>query len=718
MADRQWVNLKASTEGAKLLAERLGKSVLLCKLLISRGIKSIREVEAFLNPMLENMHDPFLLKEMDVAADRILKALELKEKIIIYGDYDVDGITGTSVLYDFLAGRGAVIDYYIPDRLCEGYGLSIESLEKIAGGKPGLIITVDCGITAVEEVEYINRQGIDIVITDHHECGEILPDACAVVNPHRHDCEYPFKELAGVGVVYKLIQALCAKIGLGNFHKKYLDLTALGTIADVVPLTGENRIIAKHGIERIAVSDNIGLKVLIECSGLSGKPVSSENIGFILAPRINAAGRLGDAGRGVELFITKNSDKARAIAAELDEENYRRQKTQSVIYEKVEEIIKSETDLEKEIVIVASGRDWHPGVIGIVASKVTEKYHRPCILICDEEGIGRGSGRSIEGFNIFEALKHCEEVLIRYGGHELAAGLSIEMDNLDAFKRMINSYAKNNLDNVFLTPRLGIDAVLSSDDISIESVRELDMLAPFGVGNPRPVFAYRGLRLKEIRKVGQDRHLKITVQDGLFLADGIGFNMGEEACCYSPGDSLDAAFCLEINTWNSVQKVQMNLKDIKPGGNLNEFKEFLLDLDRYIESEGLNGYNSNNRLLERLNAACESSLENIIKKIVPERDELGAVYKKIKSMLSEGTLRIADINAFAKQISISCGTGINFFKVKRGIEIFEELGVLKKTKTKGQGLLIELPDLRKAKLEDSSVYRNLQALKSRAFSEK
>jgi hypothetical protein len=292
------------------------------------------------------------------------------------------------------------------------------------------------------------------------------------------------------------------------------------------------------------------------------------------------------------------------------------------------------------------------------------------------------------------------------------------MDNLDAFKRMINSYAKNNLDNVFLTPRLGIDAVLSSDDISIESVRELDMLAPFGVGNPRPVFAYRGLRLKEIRKVGQDRHLKITVQDGLFLADGIGFNMGEEACCYSPGDSLDAAFCLEINTWNSVQKVQMNLKDIKPGGNLNEFKEFLLDLDRYIESEGLNGYNSNNRLLERLNAACESSLENIIKKIVPERDELGAVYKKIKSMLSEGTLRIADINAFAKQISISCGTGINFFKVKRGIEIFEELGVLKKTKTKGQGLLIELPDLRKAKLEDSSVYRNLQALKSRAFSEK
>jgi len=715
MADRQWVDLKPSTEEARLLAEKLGKSVLLCKLLVARGIKDAREAEAFINPMLENMHDPFLLKDMDTAAERILKALKLKEKIVIYGDYDVDGVTGTSVLYDFLAGQGAAVDYYIPDRLCEGYGLSVESLEKIAGGRPGLIITVDCGITAVEETEYIKAQGIDIVITDHHECGEVLPDACAVINPHRHDCGYPFKELAGVGVVYKLVQALCARMGLGDFHKKYLDLAALGTIADVVPLTGENRIIAKHGIEKIAVTENKGLKALIECSGLSGRTLSSENVGFILAPRINAAGRLGDAGRGVRLFITKNMDEARKIAAELDEENYRRQQTQAVIYEKVEEIIESELDLDEETVIVASGKDWHPGVIGIVASKVTEKYHRPCILICDEEGTGRGSGRSIEGFNIFEALKHCEDVLIKYGGHELAAGLSIEMDKLDEFKRMINSYAKDILDSVHLTPKLGIDAVLSRNDISIESVRELEMLAPFGVGNPRPVFAYKGLKLKEIRKVGQDRHLKTTLQDGQFWADGIGFNMGDKADCYSPGDYLDAAFCLEINTWNSVERLQLNLRDIKPSGILTDFKGFLQDLDRYIESLGSNGYNSNNRLLERLDAACQDNRENIVKKIVPERDELGEVYKKIKSMLSEGVLWIDDINEFAEQISSSCGAYVNFFKVKRGIEIFEELGVLKKTVTEGQGLWIELPESRKTKLEDSMVYRNLQALKDWAL---
>jgi len=722
--NKLWTCNKISEIDAKRISDEANIPKLMAKVLLNRGIDDCEKIRKFIDPSLEDLNDPFLMKDMDRAVERVKTALANREKIVIYGDYDVDGITSTSVLIDFLSRLGATIDFYIPDRIDEGYGISIAAVDKIRQMDPSLIITADCGITAVDEVEYIKECGMDIIITDHHECTGVLPDAHAVVNPHRPDCTYPFKELAGVGVVYKLIHALCMEMELGDIYQDYVDLVTLGTVADVVPLVGENRIIVKYGIPKVENTSNIGLRALINNSGLEGRTITSTSISFILAPRINAAGRLGDAGRGVRLFTTKDEKEAFGIALELNEENRNRQDMELHIFNEAINVIETEVDLDKEKVIVAAGESWHHGVIGIVASKITERYYRPCLLLSVENGTCKGSGRSIEGFNLFEALKHCSSLLTKFGGHELAAGLALEHNNLEPFKRMINEYADTVLQDEDLIPRIRVDASIEKQDISIESVKALAALAPFGAGNPEPVFSYDKLRISDIRTVGDDRHLKLWLQDNGFYTEAIGFNMGTLINEFNAGDLLDVAFSLEINSWNSNERVQFNLKDIKLNEEVIIKNNYFFTLDKHIENKMLNSYNKDDSLLkifELVSKKCFAELTDpdradisftlCADDVVPDRQDLVAVYLYLKANCLE-RLEIKDLFVFAGRIANSYKIKMNYFKLKKCIEIFEELQLLKAEPAGKYGMLITLAgNVEKKDLDNSSIFRSLQALK-------
>jgi single-stranded-DNA-specific exonuclease len=719
-----WTCNKISEIDAKRISDEANVPKLIAKVLLNRGINDCKKIWRFLDPSLEDLNDPFLMKDMDRAAERVKTALVNKEKIVIYGDYDVDGITSTSILINFLSRLGATCDFYIPDRIDEGYGISIAAIDKIRQISPSLIITADCGITAVDEVKYIKECGMDIIITDHHECTGVLPDAHAIVNPHRPDCMYPFKGLAGVGVVYKFIHALCIEMSLGDIYQDYIDLVTLGTVADVVPLVDENRIIVKYGIPKIENTSNIGLRALINNSGLENRTITSTSISFILAPRINAAGRLGDAGRGVRLFTTKDEREALGIALELNEENKNRQDMELYIFSEAINAIEAKIDLDREKVIVAAGKSWHHGVIGIVASKITERYYRPCLLLSVENGICKGSGRSIEGFNLFKALKYCSPLLTKFGGHELAAGLSLKHSNLELFRKMINEYANTILEDEDLIPRIRIDASIEKQDINMDSVKALADLAPFGAGNSEPVFSYDKLRISDIRTVGEDRHLKLWLRDNGFYTEAIGFNMGTLINEFNAGDLLDAAFSLEINSWNSNERIQFNLKDIKLNEEVVMKNNYFFTLDKHIENEMLNSYNKNDSLLKIFKLVSEKcfaasgcsdeadrSFIPCADDIVPDRQDLVAVYLHIKANCIEH-LEIKDMFVFAGRIANSYKIKMNYFKVKKCIEIFEELQLLKTEPSGEYGMLITLVDnAGKKDLDNSSIFRGLQALK-------
>lgn len=562
------------------MACEFGINPVVARVLANRGFKDAAEIRRFLNPDLNDLADPFLMKDMKAGTDRIAQAVRHSQRIIVYGDYDVDGITGTAVLADFLRKLGAEADYYIPDRIEDGYGLSMNVVEKLRKMEPDLVITVDCGITAVDEVEALNRAGIDVVITDHHECGEHLPGASAVINPCRHDCEYPFKHLAGVGVVFKLVEALRTELHAGNAGipdidtRNYLELVAIGTIADVMPLIGENRIIAKFGLERINHTENMGLRELIHISGLKDKVINAWMIGFVIAPRINAAGRMSSAKKAVELFLSDDAGRVREIAAALDEENKTRQQAESEILQQVIERIDGDVSIAGEKIIVVDGENWHQGVIGIVASRITDKYHKPCVLLSNDGDTVKGSARSIEGFNIYNALDACRKLLEKFGGHELAAGLTLRSGDIDSFRTGINEYARLYMGDTQLKPFINIDAELDSENLNMECARSIGVLAPFGAGNREPVFCCKGLKINEIRTTSDKKHLKLKLSIGNTTVDAIGFNMGERVFEFQTGDDVDVAFNLEVNSWNSFEKVQLNLRDIRKnkGGTLDGFK--------------------------------------------------------------------------------------------------------------------------------------------------
>lgn len=582
--DRLWLMNDLPKEKVDRLAKEAGISKLLARIFLSRGVDDPDYIKDFLNPTLDKLNDPFELRDMEKAADRIIKALHNNEKILIYGDYDVDGVTSTSILYDFFSKHNADVCYYIPDRLNEGYGISMVTAEKISDMDIDLIITVDCGITAFEEVKYITDKNIDIIITDHHECRESVPDACAVVNPHRLDCTYSFKELAGVGVAYKLLEALAKKMGIQGIERRYLDLVALGTVADVVPLLGENRIIVKYGLSMIEKTSNIGLRSLIKVAGAENREINSFLLSFILAPRINAAGRIGDASRAVRLLTTDDEEEALKIAKELDEQNIYRKQNELAILEEAVNTIETDINLSKEKVIVVAGEGWHHGIIGIVSSKITEKYYRPSILISIDGDAAKGSARSIEGFNLFKALTHCEGILEKYGGHEQAAGLALKPENIDEFRRMINEYADSVLGEDDLVPRMKIDVSITGEDMTIDNCKELKLLAPFGEGNPLPVLRYDNLKVGQIRSVGQDsKHAKIRFDDNGAVIDGIFFNSGDLVECYGEADFVDVVCSMEVNSWNGRENVQLNIKDIRPAGAMERQNKFYFSLDGCID---------------------------------------------------------------------------------------------------------------------------------------
>jgi len=523
--NKKWQYVQNDKEKAEGISEKYNISFVIAQIIANKGLKD-EQIKIFLEPTRDNFYDPFLLPDMEKAVDRIIKAIENKEKLIIFGDYDVDGITSTTVLKKFLEERGLEVGYYIPNRLKQGYGLNQEAIKQISEQGYTLMITVDCGISGTSDVEYANSLGIDTIITDHHEPLDILPNGIAVVDPKIANSKYPFRELAGVGVVFKLLQGLSIKLGLdAKENLKYLDLVCLGTISDIVPLVDENRVITKLGLKLIEVHKNPGLKYLIDSCGF--KKVNSGMVSFGIAPRINACGRMGFAEDALKLFITEDLKDITELTNKLNEYNRERQDTEKAILEEaIQEI--EEKHLKDKNIIVLSKEGWHHGVIGIVSSKITDMYLKPSILLCEEEGICKGSGRSIPGLDLHEALNAVSKNLEKYGGHSMACGVALKKEKFEDFRNDINEYIeKLNIQDI--KPSLNIDMEVTLRELSIETVKELSKLEPFGEANETPIFLIKNLKIESIRAITDGAHLKLRLKDENSQIDAIGFHLGEYA---------------------------------------------------------------------------------------------------------------------------------------------------------------------------------------------
>ena len=556
---KKWEYQETDLKVVSNIMKKNNISELLSTVLVNRGITKQKDIEIFLNPTRKDFHDPYLMKDMDIAVDRIIEAIEKKEKTIIYGDYDVDGITSITVLKKFLKERGLDVEYYIPNRLNEGYGLNKEAIDKIVDEKYTLIITVDCGISAIEEIDYANSLGVQTIVTDHHEPMDSLPKAIAVIDNKRKDSKYPFKNLAGVGVVFKLIQAIGKKLNIEEKeYLKYLDIVCIGTISDIVPLVDENRVIAKLGLKLVEVTRNLGLRALINSSDY--KVINSNTISFGIAPRINACGRMGFEKEAVKLFLTEDEEEAQEITEKLNRYNRERQDIEKSIYEDAIKMIKEE-ELENKNSIVLGSDGWHHGVIGIVSSKITDMYFKPSILVCFEDDEAKGSGRSIPGFDLHEAVGHMSDYIEKYGGHEMAIGLSLKKENFKKFKEDFEKYVKKE-DISGILPIIEIDKTINLKDMNKETIQEIELLEPFGEANKRPLFVYKNLKIDSIRALSEGKHLKLTLKDENTIINAIGFNLGHYSKEYMIGDKVDIAGMLELNSFNGVDLVQINIKDI------------------------------------------------------------------------------------------------------------------------------------------------------------
>ncbi len=557
--NKKWECCEVDEKRVKKLVKEYKISELLAKIIVGRDIDTNEDIPKFLNPTRNDFHDPFLMPDMEKAVERILTAIEKKEKIVIYGDYDADGITSITVLKKFLVGRGMNVGSYIPNRLDEGYGLNKEALKNIGNQGYQLMITVDCGISGIDEVDYANSIGIETIITDHHEPAEELPRAYAVIDAKRKDNQYPFNQLAGVGVVFKLIQALAIKLGLDEKeYLKYLDLVCVGTISDIVPLVDENRVIAKLGLKLVEVTKNIGLRTLIESIGF--RKIDSGMISFGVAPRINACGRMGHQQDALDLFLCDDKNEASKIADKLNKFNQERQSKEKEIFEQViQKIEKTEKD---RTCIVLGDEGWHHGIIGIVSSKVTDMYFKPSILVCFEDEIGKGSGRSIPGFDLHDALTKCSTYVEKFGGHSMAIGITIKKENFEKFKEEFEQFAKDKHISDII-PIISIDEEVSLKDIKIDNVKSLQLLEPYGEANKNPLFLFKNLKINSIRALSDGKHLKLTLKDDNYIIDAIGFNMGELSNRYLLDDKVDIVGTLDINSFNGNENIQITIKDMK-----------------------------------------------------------------------------------------------------------------------------------------------------------
>ena len=640
---REW-NVKsvcnAQSSEIKEISEKLNVKPLTAQLLYNRGFTTGELAESFIRNKNILFHDPFLLADMDKAVERIFAALENNEKIVIYGDYDVDGVTAVSILYLYLKDKGGDVSYYIPSRTGEGYGINPSAIESLAEKQTNLLITVDTGITAVSETKYAKELGLDVLITDHHECQSELPDACAIVNPRRPDCQYPFKELAGVGVVFKLLCSLeytfckkncIEKDWLKEICDTYGDIVAIGTVADVMPLVDENRLIVSRGLKLIETIKRPGIEALLELSGaitvnkFDGKKkkrrITSTLISYVIAPRINAAGRISDATRAVELFLCETEAEGRKIAEELCETNRMRQAEENKIIEQAYEKIRREHDFENDKVIVLAEDNWHNGAIGIVASRITEKYNLPSILISFDGNISKGSGRSIKGLNLVDALGSCADLLTKYGGHELAAGLSIDRNKLPEFKKRINDYAREHLKSESLVTQIDIDAEITEKDITLANAEEIFLLEPFGISNPVPVFVLKDAYITDAQAIGSNRHTKYVFKKGNVSVTALYFGKNPSDLNLFTGDHVDVVFNLDVNEYMNNKSVQLTLRDIRPAEKTKAIIESKREKYAEIKNE------------ERTIKQNE--------KIVPTRDDFVDVYYAIQRELRQGNENIS-----------------------------------------------------------------------------
>ena len=559
---KKWIIEENNNEKIEYIKEKFELNHLTAKILSNRNIlgkeMDYNDIRKFLNPTRNDFYDPFLLPDMEKAIDRIEEAITKNEKILIYGDYDADGITSTTLLTKFFKDIGINVENYIPNRLTEGYGLNNKAIDKIKEKETKLIITVDCGITSIKEIEYAKKLGIDVIITDHHEPSEEIPKAIAIIDAKRKNNKYPFNQLAGCGIAFKLTQAISIKRKLDpSKYLKNLDIVSIGTISDLVPLVDENRVIVKLGLMLVKQAKNIGLRKLLLKSQL--KELDSTSISFGITPRINAAGRLGNQNDALNLFITEDAKEAERLSEILNSYNIERQKIGNKIYE---EAISQLKDEEKNCIILGK-EDWHHGVIGIVSSKITEKFNKPSILLCFEDNIAKGSGRSVPGFDLYKAISSTKEYLLGFGGHTMACGLSLTVENFEKFKKEITKYIDENLDISKLEKEIYIDENLTIDDLDIEKIKELKSLEPFGEENPEPIIMYENVEINGIRTLSENKHLKLSLKKNDKIIDAIGFNLGELAEKYKIGDTIDIVGNIEINSFNGKDLIQIRLIDIR-----------------------------------------------------------------------------------------------------------------------------------------------------------
>ena len=605
MKFQRW-NIRETDESAVRALMDAGYPYLISTVLAPRGVCTAQQADSVLRQDEALSLDPMDMMDMDKAVARLRRALEAGEKIAVFGDYDVDGITATCLVTDALRRAGGNCVYYIPHRIDDGYGLNSEALRKLKEDGVSLVVTVDCGITGVEEAAFAREIGLDLVITDHHECKDVLPGAEAVVNPHRSDCAYPFKNLAGVGVALKLVMALAGRERYEAMFTRYCTLAAIGTVADVMSMTGENRTIVHRGLEELPKADCVGLHALLREAGLEGKAVSSTNIGFVLAPRINAAGRMGQANMAAELFLTGDSARAALLARELCELNRERQRVEQTIFAEAEERIARLPEEERSALVLESDT-WHQGVVGIVASRLSEKYSCPSFMIHLNGDVGKGSCRSYGGFNLFAALEQCQELLLGFGGHELAAGFTIERGQIPAFREKMNAIARAFLGGGCPVSSVEIDALIHHPNLlNLGEVEQLAALEPYGADNPRPLFCIQGLTVDSLQNVGQNKHLKLRFSKGTTQLDGIFFSANTETCGVGQGDRVDAAFYLNINEFRSSRTLQMQLVDVRLSREPSvREREDLEKMRRFLDGEGVTGQEAAHMLPERAQfAAC------------------------------------------------------------------------------------------------------------------
>ncbi|MCK5710226.1 MAG: single-stranded-DNA-specific exonuclease RecJ [Deltaproteobacteria bacterium] len=558
-----WIIEKENLKLRDKLSKSLQISPVTAQVLINRGIENETEANLFLNCTLFDLPSPYLMKGMDKAIERIKKALGNNERIAIYGDYDVDGVTSTALLYTFLKGLKANVTYYNPDRLKEGYGINIDAVKKLAEEKVSLIISGDCGITAIKEVEHAKELGVDFIVTDHHKPPEQLPEAVSVLNPKLSDCKYPGKEIVGVGVIFNLVIALRRALRDEGFFKNgepnlgdYLDLVALGTVADCAPLLDVNRILVKEGLKRMESPKRLGVKALKEASSIKGE-VTSYDLGFKLGPRINTSGRMSTADNAVRLFISNDLEQARELARGLNKENTNRQDTEAEIIKEAISLLESNPALIGSNSIVLASRSWHPGIIGIVASRIVERYEKPTMLIAiGEDGVGKGSGRSLEGVNIYAALSECRELFLQFGGHELAAGLSIREENVEKFREMFNKALESSEEQY--EKKIRVDCSVELDCVTDSLISELELLAPFGIGNPEPLLLSEKVEVIS-QRIFKDKHLGFKVRKGTKLFDAIWFNTKE---IKTLPDKVDMVFIPEFNQWNGNKEIRLRVRDV------------------------------------------------------------------------------------------------------------------------------------------------------------